>query len=202
MKQLTYVGKGRLIWVDAAEPELLAPSDVIVRPFAAARCDLETAFFRHGLSPLLRVGVAAHLLSPRLLEDFGARPFAGPMPVGHEGIAEVVKVGSEVKTHQVGDAVVIPYQVSCGSCSLCSHGQTAHCSTERPSPISAFGGFADPSGAWGGVFSDALRVPFADHLLVPFPAELDAVSYASASDNMVDALRSVSCRSGICTRAI
>jgi alcohol dehydrogenase len=191
MRELTYLGKGKLRWRDAEPPSLRDPQDALVRPFAVARCDLETAFFRHGLSPLLRLGVASHLLSPRLLDDLGKRPLAGPFAVGHECIAQVIEVGEDVRVRRVGDVVVVPYQISCGHCGLCSRGHTAHCETDRPSPISAFGGFADPNGAWGGMLSDALRVPFADHLLVPLPAGLDPISYASASDNIVDGYRSV-----------
>lgn len=191
MKQLTYVGKGRLEWWDAPRPVLLAPTDALVRPFAVARCDIETAFFRHNLSPLLRLGVASHLLSPRLLDDFGARPLSGPMGVGHECVAQITEIGSEVSARRVGDVVVVPYQISCGACQLCNRGRTAQCVTERPSPISAFGGFADPNQAWGGMLSDSLRVPFADHMLVPLPPVLDPASYASSSDNMVDGYRAV-----------
>jgi alcohol dehydrogenase len=38
-------------------------------------------------------------------------------------------------------------------------------------------------GQWGGLFSDLVRVPFADAMLVPLPAGLDPIAMASASDN-------------------
>jgi alcohol dehydrogenase len=38
-------------------------------------------------------------------------------------------------------------------------------------------------GSWGGLFSDLVRVPWADAMLVPLPAGLDPVAMASASDN-------------------
>jgi alcohol dehydrogenase len=38
-------------------------------------------------------------------------------------------------------------------------------------------------GTWGGLFSDLVRVPYADAMLVPLPAGLDPVAMASASDN-------------------
>jgi alcohol dehydrogenase len=38
-------------------------------------------------------------------------------------------------------------------------------------------------GSWGGLFSDLVRVPYADAMLVPLPAGLDPVAMASASDN-------------------
>lgn len=191
MKQLTFTGKGKLHWWDEPEPQLLATSDALVRPFAVARCDIETAFFRHRLTPLLKMGVAAHLLAPRLLDDFGNKPLAGPFPVGHECVAQVTAIGEGVHSLSVGDVVVVPFQVSCGQCPLCSRGRTAHCETDRPSPISALGGFVDPAQAWGGALSDSLRIPFADHMLVALPGQLDPIAYASAGDNMVDGYRAV-----------
>jgi alcohol dehydrogenase len=38
-------------------------------------------------------------------------------------------------------------------------------------------------GSWGGLFSDLVRVPYADAMLVPLPASLDPIAMASASDN-------------------
>jgi alcohol dehydrogenase len=57
----------------------------------------KTAFFRHGLSPLLRLGVATHLLSPGILDNFGSRPLAGPFAVGHECVAQVIEIGEAVR---------------------------------------------------------------------------------------------------------
>lgn len=38
-------------------------------------------------------------------------------------------------------------------------------------------------GSWGGLFSDLVRVPWADAMLVPLPGDLDPIAMASASDN-------------------
>ena len=43
----------------------------------------------------------------------------------------------------------------------------------------------------GGFLSDVVRVPWADHMLVPLPDGLDPVAVASASDNIPDAWRTV-----------
>jgi alcohol dehydrogenase len=37
--------------------------------------------------------------------------------------------------------------------------------------------------SWGGLFSDLVRVPYAEAVPVPLPAGLDTVAIASASDN-------------------
>ncbi len=167
MQALIYTGKNRLEFRDVAAPTLLAPTDVLVRPLAVARCDLEAAFFRHRLTPLLRAGIAAHWLSPALADAFGSRPFSGPFAVGHECVGEVIECGPSVKTLNTGDVVVVPFQISCGECQHCSRNWTALCTTDRRSAVAAFGGFADPAGQWGGAAADLLRVPYADPQRAP-----------------------------------
>jgi alcohol dehydrogenase len=58
-------------------------------------------------------------------------------------------------------------------------GLFAHCRTVRY--MAMFG--APIGGDWGGLFSDVVRVPYADAMLVPLPPGLDPVAMASASDN-------------------
>ena len=55
----------------------------------------------------------------------------------------------------------------------------AHC---RTVPYMAMFG-APIGGEWGGLFSDLVRVPYADAMLVPLPPGLDPIAMASASDN-------------------
>lgn len=75
--------------------------------------------------------------------------------------------------------MVVPWSINCGTCDNCRAGLTAHCTAV---PHMAMYG-APIGGSWGGLFSDLVRVPFADAMLVPLPAGLDPVAMASASDN-------------------
>jgi len=47
--------------------------------------------------------------------------------MGHEFTGTVTKVGSEVKTMQVGDKVVSPFTVSCMDCFYCRNGFSSRC---------------------------------------------------------------------------
>jgi hypothetical protein len=47
------------------------------------------------------------------------------------------------------------------------------------------------SGDLGGAMTDLIRVPYADHMLVPLPVDVRAVDAASAGVNLVDAYRCV-----------
>jgi threonine dehydrogenase-like Zn-dependent dehydrogenase len=190
VRTLMYVRKRILEWREAPDPVLEADTDALVRPFAVARCDLDNAFLRHDLGVPIRIGHGVGLLDRRLLDDLGRRPFTGPFPFGHECVAEVVRTGAAVGSVAPGDVVVVPFQISCGRCASCGRGLTAACATDRRTAISMYG-LGEASGGWGGVMSDLLRVPHAEHMLLRVPAGVDPVALASASDNIPDGWRAV-----------
>lgn len=164
MEQLFFVEPGRVEWRDIPRPELVDGEDALVRPLAVATCDIDTGLVH------------------------GRVPFPGPFPLGHEGVGEVVEVGGDVATLAVGQQVIIPFQVSCGTCARCRRGLTASC--ERVGPGAMYG--LEPfGGPWGGFLSDLVRVPWADHMLVPLPEGVDPVAVASLSDNIPDGWRTV-----------
>ena len=163
MRQLEFVERRRLRWVEARDPVLEAATDAVVRPVAATTCDLDRAI----------IG--------------GQTPFAGPFAIGHECVAEIVDAGDALVSLVPGDVAVVPWHVSCGRCDRCSAGLTAHC---REVPRNAMYGLP-VGGDWGGLFSDLVRVPWADHALVRVPDGLDPAAVASAGDNLTDAWRAV-----------
>lgn len=156
--------EGRAVeWREVAEPELREPRDALVRPLAVAKCDLD--------QPILR----------------GEVPIPGPIALGHECVAEVVETGPDA-AHERGQRVVVPFQISCGACERCRRGLTANCSSVPDRSAYGFGAFG---GDWGGVLSDLVRVPFADHMLVRVPEGIAPATIASASDNIADGWRTV-----------
>ncbi|MFI6579481.1 hypothetical protein ACIBFB_27170, partial [Nocardiopsis sp. NPDC050513] len=58
------------------------------------------------------------------------------------------------------------------------------------STLAAYG-FGPASGQWGGMVTDAFRVPYADHMLAPVPDGVPSARVAAASDNLADAWRTV-----------
>ncbi|HST84273.1 MAG TPA: alcohol dehydrogenase catalytic domain-containing protein [Kineosporiaceae bacterium] len=155
MRELTYVARQTVEWRDVPDPALQSDQDAIVAPVAATSCDVDSA-----------------ILAGR---GFIEPPFA----IGHECVAKVVAIGDAVTTVVPGDLVVVPWSISCGGCESCLRGLTAHCTSV---PHMAMYG-APIGGSWGGLFSDLVRVPWADAMLVPLPSGLDPVAMASASDN-------------------
>jgi threonine dehydrogenase-like Zn-dependent dehydrogenase len=190
MQQLYYVKKHELEWREVPAPRLLQADDALVRPIAAARCDLDNAFLLHDMSTALRVGLALHLVDPLVKDTLGVPPFQGPFPYGHECVAEIVELGPDVTNVERGDRVIIPFQLSCGHCRYCSLNLTAHCETDRKTPVRAFG-LGKATGDLGGMVADLFRVPNASHLLVKVPDGVATASVASASDNIADGFRTV-----------
>ncbi|EGX43720.1 hypothetical protein AOL_s00215g456 [Orbilia oligospora ATCC 24927] len=47
--------------------------------------------------------------------------------MGHEFVGTVVEVGSAVTSAKVGDKVVAPFTISCGTCFYCKNGQSSRC---------------------------------------------------------------------------
>jgi threonine dehydrogenase-like Zn-dependent dehydrogenase len=163
MRELNFIEAGKLDWLEADEPRLEGDGEALVRPVAVATCDLDKLIVR------------------------GLAPAEGPFPFGHEGVAEVVEVGDGVTGFAPGDLVSVPFQVACGECATCRRGHTGNC--ERVDRLSMYG---LPMGRnWGGFLSDAVRVPFADAMLVSVPDGIEPEAIASLSDNIPDGWRTV-----------
>ncbi len=165
MRQLTFVEPGKLEWWDVAAPQIKADSDTIVRPIAVARCDLDYAMVT------------------------GAAPLPGPFAFGHECAGEVVEVGDAVTNVKPGDKVVVPFQISCGTCDHCLRGWTNACLSVTRGAV--YGMKSICGEEFGGALSEFIHVPFANHMLVPLPEGVPPQVLAGGSDNISDAWRTV-----------
>ena len=121
------------------DPRIQEPTDAVIRITSTAIC-----------------GSDLHLY-----EVLG--PFLSPGDVlGHESMGVVEEVGSEVSHIAVGDRVVVPFNISCGSCWTCSRGLFAQCETtqvrEHGKGASLFG-YTALYGQVPGGQAEYLRVP-------------------------------------------
>jgi threonine dehydrogenase-like Zn-dependent dehydrogenase len=165
MRQLTFEQVGRYAWREVPDPKVVAPEQALVKPLQVACCDLDIAVAQ------------------------GAAPLPPGYAVGHEGLAEVVAVGDSVSSVEVGDRVVVPFQISCGHCRECRRGVTSSCGSV---PLMAMYGLGPLAGLdAGGFMSDLALVPYADAMLIPIPATFDPIAVASLSDNIPDGWRAV-----------
>lgn len=164
MRALVAGPGGRLAWRQVPAPPPPGPRGATVHPIAMATCDLDR--------PLV----------------LGRTPFPLPLQLGHECVAEVVAVGSQVRTVRVGDRVVVPFEISCGECGACRAGLTGSC--RAVPPVSMYG-FGLLGGHWGGTYADLVGVPFADAMLVPLPEGVEPAAVASLADTVCDGFRHV-----------
>jgi threonine dehydrogenase-like Zn-dependent dehydrogenase len=92
--------------------------------------------------------------------------------LGHETMGVVVECGSECGDLQVGDRVVIPFQISCGHCWMCREGLFSQCETTQvreQGKGAALFGYSALYGQVPGGQAEYLRVPQAQftHIKVP-----------------------------------
>jgi threonine dehydrogenase-like Zn-dependent dehydrogenase len=178
MKAVTWHGK-RDVRVDTVpDPEIQEPTDAIIEVTSTNIC-----------------GSDLHLY-----EVLGAFMTEGDI-LGHEPMGVVREVGSAVTNLSVGDRVVIPFQISCGSCYMCDLALYTQCETTQvreQGKGAALFGYSQLYGAVPGGQAQYLRVPQAQftHIKVPegppdtrfvylsdvLPTAWQAVEYAGVPD--------------------
>ncbi|NAZ81582.1 alcohol dehydrogenase catalytic domain-containing protein [Kineococcus sp. R8] len=141
MRAMVYRGPYRIRVEDKDLPRIEHPNDAIVRVTLAAICGSDLHLY-HGLMPDTRVGTT----------------------FGHEFIGVVESVGSSVRSLKPGDRVMVPFNISCGSCFYCARGMLANCHNVNPNATAVGGiyGYSHTTGGYDGGQAEYVRVPFAD----------------------------------------
>jgi len=141
MQAMVYRGPYRVRVEEKDIPPIEHPNDAIVRVTRAAICGSDLHLY-HGLMPDTRVG----------------------MTFGHEFVGVVEKVGSSVQNVKVGDRVMVPFNISCGSCYFCTRGLYSCCHNVNPNAtaVGAIYGYSHTCGGYDGGQAEFVRVPFAD----------------------------------------
>ncbi|TRW24411.1 glutathione-dependent formaldehyde dehydrogenase [Flavobacterium zepuense] len=104
----------------------------------------------------------------------GYIPQPHSMVMGHEFMGIVEEVGSGVSNLRVGDRVVVPFPISCGTCHFCNMSLPTHCENSNPEMYGPEGGLAkgkggalfgytDLYGGYSGGQAEYVRVPYADY---------------------------------------
>ncbi len=155
MKALVYHGPGQKAWEEVPDPQILQPTDAIVRLDTTTICGTDLHILK---------GDVPAVVEGRIL--------------GHEGVGTVTEIGSAVSTIEVGDRVLISCISSCGNCSYCHQGLFAHClADEGASGIGwILGHLID------GTQAEYVRVPFSDNSLYKLPAGVSDEAAVMLSD--------------------
>ncbi|MCA5922850.1 zinc-dependent alcohol dehydrogenase [Curtobacterium oceanosedimentum] len=141
MRAMTYRGPYRIRVDEKPDPRIEHPNDAVVRVERAAICGSDLHLY-HGMMPDTRVG---HTF-------------------GHEFIGVVEQIGSSVQNLSVGDRVMIPFHISCGSCWFCARGLFTNCHNVNPNATAVGGifGYSHTTGGYDGGQAERVRVPYAD----------------------------------------
>jgi threonine dehydrogenase-like Zn-dependent dehydrogenase len=122
-------------------------------------------------------------------------PFMGKGDIlGHEPMGIVEEVGPEVRTVAPGDRVVIPFQIACGYCFMCSRGLQTQCETTqvRESGMgAALFGYTKLYGEVPGGQAEFLRVPQAQYGPIKVPQGPPDDRYVYLSDVLPTAWQAV-----------
>ncbi|MCS5717859.1 glutathione-dependent formaldehyde dehydrogenase [Herbiconiux sp. CPCC 205763] len=141
MRAMVYRGPYKIRIEEKDIPRIEHPNDAIVRVTKAAICGSDLHLY-HGLMPDTRVGTT----------------------FGHEFIGIVHEVGPSVEKLAVGDRVMVPFNIFCGSCFFCARGLFSNCHNVNPNATAVGGiyGYSHTSGGYDGGQAEFVRVPFAD----------------------------------------
>lgn len=141
MKAMVYRGPYKVRVEEKDRPRIEHPGDAIVRVTLAAICGSDLHLY-HGMMPDTRIG---HTF-------------------GHEFIGVVDEVGPDVQNLKVGDRVMVPFNVFCGSCYFCVRGLYSNCHNVNPNATAVGGiyGYSHTCGGYDGGQAEYVRVPLAD----------------------------------------
>ena len=171
MRALTWQGKREVEVREVPDPVIQEPTDAIVRITTTAVC-----------------GSDLHLY-----EVLGAYLNPGDV-LGHEAMGIVEEVGSEVTHIAPGDRVVVPFNISCGQCWMCSRGLYAQCETTQvrdQGKGAALFGYTSLYGSVPGGQAQFLRVPQAHFGPIKVPHEGPDTRFVYLSDILPTAWQAV-----------
>ncbi|KRE98997.1 molecular chaperone GroES [Nocardioides sp. Soil777] len=151
MKAVTWQGVHDMQVSEVPDPRIEEPTDVIVKITSTGLCGSDLHLYET-LAPFMEAGDV----------------------VGHEPMGIVEEVGTGITSLQVGDRVVVPFNVCCGTCWMCQRDLYSQCETTQNHEHgtgASFFGYSKLYGQVPGGQAEYLRVPFADFMAMKVPHE-------------------------------
>jgi len=149
MRANVWSGRNTVQVENVPDPQILNDRDAIVKISSTAICGSDLHLY-DGYVPTMKKG------------DI----------LGHEFMGEVVETGRGVSNLAVGDRVVVPFPIACGSCWSCRHELYSLCENSNPNagiaekafghPTAGLFGYSHITGGYAGGQAEYARVPFAD----------------------------------------
>lgn len=169
MRALTWHGKHDVRMETVDDPEILNPRDAIIKVTSTAICGSDLHLY-DAYIPTMQAGDV----------------------LGHEFMGEVVETGPG-SSLKIGQRVVVPFTISCGSCYHCGKHQYSACDNSLPAdnqdiarelygqPMAGLFGYSHMTGGYSGGQAEYVRVPFSDvgPIVIPDGVEDDKVLFLS-----------------------
>ena len=149
MKALVFNDVGDIELKDVHEPAIKDQTDAIIKITTTTICGTDLHMVRGTITGMKKGTI-----------------------LGHEGVGVVEKVGTHVKNFHVGDRVIVPSTIACGSCEYCQKELYSQCNASNPNGPdkgTAFYGGPEASGPFNGMQAEKVRVPYADTNLIKIP---------------------------------
>ncbi|MFF3564661.1 zinc-dependent alcohol dehydrogenase [Streptomyces sp. NPDC002574] len=178
MRATVWHGKRDVRVETVPDPRIEKPTDAVVRITSTGLCGSDLHLYE----------VLAPYMTPGDI-------------LGHEPMGIVEETGSDVRNLSPGDRVVVPFQISCGTCYMCREGLPTQCETTQVTEFgsgAALFGYTKLYGRVPGAQAEYLRVPQAQFgpIKVPdgppddrfvylsdvLPTAWQAVKYAAVPD--------------------
>lgn len=160
MKAVVYHGKHDVRVEEVEKPHLQAPTDAIIKVTSTAICGSDLHLYDRAIPGMLEGDI-----------------------VGHEFMGVVEDVGDGVTHVSVGDRVIVPFVIACGTCWYCEQGMQSLCDTTNPNAKileKTYGqsgaglfGYTHLFGGYAGGQAEFVRVPHADVGLFAIPDSMD-----------------------------
>jgi threonine dehydrogenase-like Zn-dependent dehydrogenase len=149
MKALCWHGKNHVSVDNVDDPKIINDRDIVIKVTSTAICGSDLHIY-NGFIPTMEDG------------DI----------LGHEFMGEVIEKGKSVNNLAIGDRVVIPFTIACGSCGHCKKDQWSLCDNSNPnaqlpeklygaSPSALFG-YSHMYGGYAGGQAQYARIPYGD----------------------------------------
>jgi threonine dehydrogenase-like Zn-dependent dehydrogenase len=171
MRAVTWQGRRKVAVENVPDPLIKEPTDAIIRVTTTNIC-----------------GSDLHLY-----DVLGAFMTPGDV-LGHEAMGIVEDVGNNTGDLEVGDRVVIPFNIACGHCFMCDRGLQSQCETTQnrdQGTGAALFGYSKLYGQVAGGQAEYLRVPQAQYTHIKVPADGPDERYVYLSDVLPTAWQAV-----------
>lgn len=161
MRALVWHGKHDVRVDTVDDPGIVNPRDAIIKVTSTAICGSDLHLYDGYIPSMMKGDI-----------------------LGHEFMGEVVETGAR-STLTVGQRVVVPFTIACGSCYHCGKKQFSGCENGLPAenqdlgeklfgqPMAGLFGYSHLTGGYAGGQAEYVRVPFSDVGPIVIPEGID-----------------------------